>query len=781
MKVVDGFRAIKKIVYPLSGPLVCKTCAETLAARFPGIVLEGKNEAKPAAEEGVFHVRAGQATEWPEQTNDKDNVYFKLDEKGSGQLWSAQPYHLYSFMIHLLVDQADHDLAIYKKGVLKQRPLRWHRATFDQFLNQGGRLIRHFDSEAYIRELARLGFTHVEVNGLAFPMAMESGPRGETYPMFYTYCPAMDQFVYSELNKGIYPYYYLAANLTRLKDHAGLAVKYGLVPGMLCFEPRSVPEQLFERYPMLRGARVDHPFRSFKPRYNLSIVHPMVRIHYAEMMSKLMQQVPQLGFMDIWSNDSGAGFEHTKSLYVGRNGGAYLIREWKDDAEISRLAGENVIRFLQTLRDAAIAVNPDFRVMTRMESFYGEHETVWQGLGDGIDVETNSLFAVGWRLHYEHPKYPEIKEVSGGSIYQSYVDERELPLLQELHGRNALAHFYFSCGAFIIFEPLLGVPYPRLTYQKIRSMHSAGLDCLAHHGGVYPPNAVPYSVNHEIMRIYSSDPEMDLDQALKRIAKQWAGDQDAALLLKVWKLAEEAVLAFPSTVGLYSTFGFTWYRLWHRPLVPNLQAVPEEERAFYEDYICTTPHNPNNVDLSKDVLFALTTPERCEEDLTRMDENLWPPLDQAIQMLAEHLNSQYQEFEPDNVLYDQWIRLRALRCWLRTQHSVAAWIAGVHGYMQATEATEKQRYRAMIRTMMEQEIDNSQHLLELWQTAKVEFMAIADKGETPLIYGRRFGENLQRRIQLMQRHMDDEPYIEPDYIEKMAARMVGHPDLNKVY
>jgi hypothetical protein len=283
------------------------------------------------------------------------------------------------------------------------------------------------------------------------------------------------------------------------------------------------------------------------------------------------------------------------------------------------------------------------------------------------------------------------------------------------------------------------------------------------------------------LRIFAAEPEMDLEQTLKRIAKLWAGDQDYVLLLKVWKLAEEAVLAFPSTVGLYSTFGFTWYRLWHRPFIPNLAAVPEEERAFYEDYICTTPHNPNNIDLSKDVLFQLTTPERCEEDLKRMDENLWAPLDQAIRLLAEHLNSQFKEFEPKNVLYDQWIRLRALRCWFRTHHSVAAWIAGVYGYMQATAVEDKVRYRAMVRTMMEKEIANSEELLELWQTAKIDFMAIAESGETPLIYGRRFGENLQRRIQLMQRHMDDEPFIDAEYIEKKAGQMIGHADLHKVY
>ena len=90
---------------------------------------------------------------------------------------------------------------------------RWNRSTYDIFLTQEARVQHGLDPETYVRELARWGFTHAEVNALAYPMGIETGPKGEVYPMFYTYCPAMDQFVYSSLNKGLYPFYYLSANL----------------------------------------------------------------------------------------------------------------------------------------------------------------------------------------------------------------------------------------------------------------------------------------------------------------------------------------------------------------------------------------------------------------------------------------------------------------------------------------------------------------------------------------------------------------------------------------
>ena len=54
------------------------------------------------------------------------------------------------------------------------------------------------------------------------------------------------------------------------------------------------------------------------------------------MLTKIVKAAPNIDYMSIWSNDSGAGFEYTSSLYVGRNGGGYVIREFKSDDEIAQ-------------------------------------------------------------------------------------------------------------------------------------------------------------------------------------------------------------------------------------------------------------------------------------------------------------------------------------------------------------------------------------------------------------------------------------------------------------
>ncbi len=699
--------------------------------------------------------------------SDKEQfICTRLDKDNTGIIYSSHKYFLFSYICSLL-DNQDFDIEKYKSSKIIELAFKWNRASYDYFLTQEGRIQKGLNRETYIRELARFGFTHIEVNGLGFPMALENGPAGETYPMFYTYCPALDQFVKSNLNEGLYPDYYLSANMAYLKENADLAKKYGLVPGLLSFEPRNVPEEFFDKYPMLRGARVDHPFRSFKPRYNMTITHPLVLEHYEEMLKNLMNEVPDLGFFSIWTNDSGAGFEHTKSLYVGRNGGAYLIREWKDDAEISKLAGDNALQFFRTLRDAGREINPDFRILTRMESFYGEHETVWNGMGDGLELETASLAAKGWSMPYSHPKYEDTKDINGGTIYQQKFDVLETENLSDLRSKNSEAHYYFASGSRMTFEPLLGISYPKLTHQRLKLLYDNNVTSLAQCGGTYPPEFVPYNLNHAVMQEFTFNQDMDIDSFIKKKIKEWSGSKNINELLDAFDLIEESIIHFPNITGLYTTIGFAWYRLWVRPFIPNLEAVPEKDRKFYESFMCTTPHNPNNVDLSRDVLFTLADPEKASKCVERIDKNVLPPIDKAIKIFENLQNA-----DPNSeYIKDQLVKNKALKCWFMTQRNVGAWIKYVYGYMNVDNTSKKEEMKASLKDSIEKEIINAEQIIELFDSG-VEFIALTDKGETPLMYGTNLKDLIGRRIELMKKHKNDEPYIDHNYIERQAGKII---------
>lgn len=52
------------------------------------------------------------------------------------------------------------------------------------FYGHRRRLSRNYDAEESVKELARLGASHVVVNALPQPTSMEQGPRGEVYYRF---------------------------------------------------------------------------------------------------------------------------------------------------------------------------------------------------------------------------------------------------------------------------------------------------------------------------------------------------------------------------------------------------------------------------------------------------------------------------------------------------------------------------------------------------------------------------------------------------------------------
>jgi hypothetical protein len=264
---------------------------------------------------------------------------------GGGELSASAPHLLYALFAKLRDEWRTEGTEALAAGRLLRPTFRALTGRDELLIGRYGFLKRRRfavddeDVEAAFAELARIGCSHVVVNEMTSRFGYERGPHGEIYYRFYDYLPDIDQYVESKLNAGTYPAEHLQANLSRLQFMARTAARYGLVPGFYAAHPRSVPESLLQRYPWLRGARIDHTFRSYAPRYNLTVAHPAVRWHYSELIQSLLREVPEIGFLKTLLNDSGSGFEYTASLYPGRNGGPYVIREWRPDAEIAQKAG----------------------------------------------------------------------------------------------------------------------------------------------------------------------------------------------------------------------------------------------------------------------------------------------------------------------------------------------------------------------------------------------------------------------------------------------------------
>jgi hypothetical protein len=117
--------------------------------------------------------------------------------------------------------------------------------------------------------------------------------------------------------------------------------------------------------------------------------------------------------------------------------------------------------------------------------------------------------------------------------------------------------------------------------------------------------------------------------------------------------------------------------------------------------------------------------------------------------------------------------MRALKCWYRTQRNVAAWVAGVHGYMESKDEKARTVCRALLKHMVLDEIENAKDLLNLWETSKTNWMIVSEVGETTFMYYSNLGELIKRKIELMKGHENDEPYVDPDFQWRVPGLPAG--------
>jgi hypothetical protein len=737
--VSDALKKARVLAIPEGGRPVDRTVAEELRADLAPQAEVRSVRPGDGAGPGVLRIAvadeklaAGPSAEAIKKAAGKGWMYVRLAPDGAGELTTSAPHLLYALYRLLADDWLGLDAAALERGKFVV-PAFSRLEGGDNYLANPKRVAAGYDAEASVRELARLGFSHVPVNALAKDMPAEQGPPGEIYFRFYYFSPDLDQFVETPLNAGAYSAEYLEANLALLKANARLAVKYGLTPGLNISSPRSVPDAVLEKYPYLRGARVDHPFRSYRPRFTLTLSHPAVRWHCAELMRRLMREVPDLGYIYLWTNDSGSGFEYTASLYAGRNGGAYLVREWKSHEAIAKAAAENVLRYFRTLRDAAAETRPDFRLLFNLFSFSNEESFILDGLTQGLDL---------WVAPKELDDSPRGRRL------------KALPAKgSEIFTTTRLQNNY-----------LLGIPSPWLAAEEVRALRAAGFDKAQ--VTVDPAPLAPYDVNRDVLRALNFDPEANVDSVVMAAAVRLAGKRAAPALVRAWRLADTAVRGFPS-IMLYgdNNWGFPWYRLLVRPFAPDIERIPEAERAYYEKYMTVTFNNPNLVDLGTDILWTLMTTDQADAAVAQADRATWKPLDEAIATLGEAVGE--SDGSVRAVFVDQLDRLRGLRYYFRTLRNTAAWVAGVHGYIEAKDPAEKARRRDMVRDMVDDEIRNARDLAALFESSKTRFMPVDPTGETFNMYGRNLPDLIKKKVALMEKHRDDEPRIDPDFMWRL--------------
>jgi hypothetical protein len=736
----DELSQLKRVAYPQDGARVHQTIIEALRAQFaPGIEALPVHDLNGAA--GAQTLLLGIAGECgvdiPEGEKPGGSwMYFQYTPQGGGRLIVSHRHFLYGLWSLVSGDWANEDVARWSHGALT-KPAFDGVLGFDGHYGFWRRFTIGYDPESAMRETARMGCRYVAVNALPSPNAYEAGPVGEIYFRFYQYLPDIDQYVDTRLNRGIYPPEYLHANLVFLKEQAERAVRYGLTPGMQVANPRSAPESFFQRYPYLRGPRIDHTFRCYQPRYTMTLAHPIVRWHYATLLEKLLRECPEIGFLSTLINDSGSGFEYTESLYPGRNGGPYMIREWRSHAEIARRAAELVIQYYRGMRDAGRRINPDFRILLGLNNIEEEKKIIYDGLDDGLDRLDRTQ-------RYDSRHYGEDNEAleQKGSRLVSWVSAEGNPYI-------------------------LGIPSPFQTLHNLQREREAGASSMEL--DFDPPSSAPFDVNRVVARAFVLGLNEDPATTVQTAAETWAGPDAAADLVELWRASDRIARAAP-VWPLYGNQGFAWYRIWTRPLVPDIAKIPVLDRAYYEDYILTHFNNPHNVDFKADCLWEIHTVEEMEAFLDRYDAVILPDLEALIARTRSLLAGFDPEHQAQGVLDDLAQRLTAYYHYNRTLRNVAAWIVHVHGYLRADGDVKRKAQEIAVQELIDNELENTRALIDFAATVSIHFMPIHERGQWMHDYGPDFVDGLHRKVALMEQYRHEKPFIDPNYMWRLPDR-----------
>ena len=132
----------------------------------------------------VIQERKKWASIHPALDGTKDWIMVRM-KNGSGiELLASRPHLLYYGLTMLTEDWKTLGIGEFTVGKILHPSFRNLRPVYDLFLTQHARTVRNFNREEHVRNLARLGFSHAEVNGLAFAVPFERGPKGELLHRF---------------------------------------------------------------------------------------------------------------------------------------------------------------------------------------------------------------------------------------------------------------------------------------------------------------------------------------------------------------------------------------------------------------------------------------------------------------------------------------------------------------------------------------------------------------------------------------------------------------------
>jgi hypothetical protein len=211
-------------------------------------------------------------------------------------------------------------------------------------------------------------------------------------------------------------------------------------------------------------------------------------------------------------------------------------------------------------------------------------------------------------------------------------------------------------------------------------------------------------------------------------------------------------------------------RTWDRPLVPDIEAIPTVERAYYERHGCFQHHNPALNDLGKDVLFDLITRASGAKMAADFDRELLPRVRNVLATIEVQIAKLGAEEAVHGVFVDLRDRVQAYQHWAMTLRNVCAWCDCVYGFLDEHESdAARSECERRLQAAIDCELENTRELLELVEMSTTEFMVISGVAENTFLYGENFAEHLRAKVRLMEKYRHHPPRIDREIYWRPAG------------
>jgi len=600
--------------------------------------------------------------------------------------------------------------------------------------------------ERYCVEAEKFGATSMIVNILPdpfHPILLEQPDN--PYAKFASWGPSFDQFVSSKLNRDVYPEELLTRNRSALLKIVEIVKAHEIKPVLLIGEPRFQPERFFEKYPRLRGPRVDNPSASVVPFYAPCTDMPEVQEHYRELMSKMMKLIPDAAGMIFYSGDSGTGFCHSEGLYVGPHGPRFCEKI---------PPAERMTSFLNLLLEQARAVNPDFRIFLFHYLAGKEREAILKNTPKATSAITGGHF-VFEDCYAVYKYWMQIEEVG----YARALTERKEAMKSKiafLHSldKTPVAECPLPVDAWIM--PMRTIVCPFQALEILDHVNEMDTEEILFYGQFSDPALVPYEANRNALQMYIQRPGESKDAVVQALAEEWVTPAHAETLVAAWRLADQAYRERPIPEWGHS-FG-CHSQVLPGPLVPDVFALTEDERAYY--------HSAG--DVTKDGIPGEHFLNRMRQDeayrtwmLRRYRTHAFPPLEEAEKRLADEAG--LASGAARECLESQRRQIGLFLRMLRTQCN---WMEAGRILAPGKGTPDIERSMAEI---VDDEICNTQSLMDLVDGYVEELF---EDSHGP-VYNRNdtLIEALGERIIVMKAHRDDVP-LDKDRITSFDNKLV---------